>query len=223
MIEGIKYDGRPVESVFQPEDAEGNKMHQVAITYGDDKEPKREIMSSEEWEAMQQKVDDEHARGFYLQDATYPMRKRIMTEFEKHNPRYVELGKIFNSLNDDLVKQLKDGILNLVFGKEDWFSELTIKDTIRVTKEHGKELAHGELGEREQALVEFLAEKEFPISLLAQTVGRIMHQIDIYQNNAIEAAMGIPYANIRLDDLVQYMERKIGERKAKEDETKTEA
>ena len=222
MIEGIKYDGRPVESVLEPVDAEGNKISQVAITYGDDKEPKQEIMSSEEWAAMQQKVEDEKPRGFYLQDATYGMRKRVMTEFEKHNPRYVEMGKIFNSLQDDLVKQLKDGVLNLAFDKEDWYSELTIKDLLRVLEENGKELEHGELGTKEIELVKFLAEKEFPISMLAQTVGRIMYQVDHYQNKAIESAVGIPFHNIRLDDLVRFMEEKIAKRREKDD-AKTEA
>lgn len=220
MIEGIKYDGRPVESVLEPVDAEGNKVPQVAITYGDDKEPKQEIMSSDEWSKMQQKSDDDRPRGFYLQDATYNLRKNVMLEFEKFNPRYTEIARILNSINDDCIGQLKDGALNLTFGCTNWQSELTFDHIFRVTKEAGKEMEHGELTPDEIELVEFLASKKFPISTIPRMLSKIMYQADYYQNKAMENAIGIPFQNIRLDDVVQHMEKKLAKRKNEEEEEK---
>lgn len=213
MLEGIKYDGRPVESVFRPKDAEGNESNQVLISFADEKEPRAEVMSIDEWEAMSQKVEDEKSRLYYIQDATYNTRKKIMDAFESFNPRFSEIKRILVRVEDDMVKQLTDAWFNFSFGTQDWFSELTPKTLLDAIKGKGKEVDHGDLSSKEQALVQALADNEIPLSSIPSIIGHIHRQMDSYQEQALSSILDVPYLNIRIDDIIKFIDQKLKEQK----------
>lgn len=210
MLEGIKYDNRPVESVFQADMADGTKHHQVMVTYGDELEPKTEIMSEEEWTAMQQKTEDEHHRTFYLADATYPLRKRILNEFENYNPRLIEMSKITVRIGDDL-RQLITALYNVAFKKQDYIGELSAKEVLESYKMVGKEPDFGALDEKHKKVLEVLAEQEIPVEAYVFFIKEIQQQVEFMRDTAIGNIVGIPLANIRVDNVVQYLEKNAPE------------
>jgi len=214
-LDKVFYDGRPVAGFHQAEDKD-IKHHHIGVEYADDKEPKNEVMHIEEWEQMKsedQKKSENRVNMF--QEATNGVQGRILEELDKFNPRWHEAIKIVQRVADRL-NQIKEEFINEAYGTTDFMTKLTIGGIRDLLKKHDKDINTDGLSPFEVDFVELCIKHEITLDELNRMTfaKNVLERSNSWQEQALEAFMGVPIQNWRLDNIVQVLEAKYAEEKS---------
>lgn len=213
------YDGRVIKSEYRAEDAEGVTSDQVLVSFADEAAPSAEVMHIDELTAAKQAEGEENKRNQLFSEVTLGVRTRLLREVEKFNPRYKDLERLAIWLKDDLFRTLDESLENAIFDGYDSFS---FKNAFAIIEKNGGTVDHGDASDAEKALTKTVVDLGISFEDLYITFNAMRQRWESYRMQAIQAAVGVPAKNLRLDDAIKYLEEKVKAKKEKEEVPVTE-
>lgn len=195
VMEKCFFISREIESFVVSED-------RVLVNYKEG-EPMDEEMSVQEWEAGKKDAPVTEPKDLQQSfvERTNPIRKAVLDKFAQFNPRFDEITKIMQWIEEGL-KQAFHQSVSHAFDVGNFGSDSSVELFCKKIEDAGGDVNEG-LDDVSKDFIALLRKHNIKIHEVINNIlfGKIKAVIDNLQNKAVTIAMGVDAVHLRIEDV----------------------